>query len=77
MAEQEEKTLREIEDYAKEKSSKKVSGYKYEAEDIGEASIEEYFDAQMFQSKWFELSKFFVNLGFIFFLSNACLNKRK
>ncbi len=51
VAEQEEKTLREIEEYAKEKSSKKVSGYKYEAEDIGEASIEEYFDAQMFQSK--------------------------
>jgi hypothetical protein len=51
VAEQEEKTLREIEDYAKEKSSKKVSGYKYEVEDIGEASIEEYFDAQMFQSK--------------------------
>ena len=42
--EQEEKIIKEIDEYAKETGGKRVTEYKFEGEDLGEGSIEEYFN---------------------------------
>lgn len=80
---QEDKIMKEIEEYGKEAGNgKRNNEYKFDCSDDEEGSIEEYFNEQMFQSKWVSF-KWSLSVSLVDrfvkirkFINNLCIDLR-